>query len=420
MTNANAIDQPLQIWLTDRSRIEAGTDHCQMSRYFGYHHLGYGITLAKPSLDPWIGIAVHDLLARAVDARTTMPADDIPKVIQAGMKLWVPRLETICKKRQETEHTIRETQWFTRILALGWWTMLGEWLFVNFEIVSIEEELHLDLDDGRIRLMSRPDLLLRTRKDNKLNLEPNRLCILDWKTMSGFDAETTSRTYAESVQMALLTAVVEAKYEEPVETYWIAGLVKGGKKKFEKDGMTTPERRFFSSLCYAMTPQAPFNDWSTKGYWYKKAPVWEHMDAEAWIGVLRSRDKKGDLRFNVLHESFPIMGPFRRQTNMIPQVLRQIVGTENRMIEALWKLAEAEDPTLALDGFFDRAYGNCTSFYGDVCPFMTMCYSLPGHEDPIGSGLYQIRRPHHEPELQAQIESGITPAPEAWEPTEQK
>lgn len=388
----------MSLWLVDRTRISLGTDHCQMARYYGFHYGGWGIQLAKPPLEPNIGIAVHEILGADLANGGADPTD----VCGA----WKERLVAICQKRQETPHTVQEAWHLMTALAYGWGVMFNAWLSENFDVVAIEKEFLLELDDGRIGLMARPDLLLRAKQTKALS-------ILDWKTMSSFNADSTPAQYRESVQLSLMTAAVEAAMHEPVESYWIAGLVKGGKKHFEMDkGETrTPEKRYFSDLCYANPPQAPFrNNWTTNGYWYKKAPVWEHMTAPEWVDTLKREQPE------ILRNTFPMLGPFQRQTHMIPQALRMLVGSENRWIRALWSLAETDEPLdVALDAALDRSYGNCTSFYGEECPYFSLCYKLKGSEDPIGSGLYRVRRPHHEPEQKAMIASGMQLPPEAWE-----
>lgn len=394
---------PQNAWLTDRSRIALGDDHCQMARYYEYHYQGTGIVPVAPSLNTSIGIAVHDMLAEEL-ARTET-RDDIDTVWTERFVKWSERIYKVCELRRETQHTKNEAAWLASVLAYGWWTQFAAWFAERFEIIAIEREYALVLDDGRIVIQVKPDLVLRDRQTGKL-------CIMDFKSMSSFKEQTTPQSFAESVQIALMTAAVEAAHGEPVEQFWIAGMVKGSKQVFEKDGNKTAEPRFYSHLCYAKVPQPPFKEWDFKGFWYNKTPIWEFDPSP--INFVRLLQEK---RPDILHESFPMMGPFQRQTHMIPQALRGIVGGENRWINALWALSEAnpESFNVVLDETFSRSYGNCTSFFGDSCPFVRLCYALPGHEDPIGSGFYRQRRPHHEPERQDWLRRGIPLPLEPWD-----
>lgn len=385
----------MSIWLIDRSRISRGDDHCMTARYWGYHYGGYGIQLAKPALDPNIGIAVHGVLAGWTEVGK--PLNGIVET------LWVKRIGAICAKRSENQHTTTESCFLVSALSHGWWQMFSSWLFENFEVVAVEREFLMELDDGRIGLMVKPDLVLRAKATKALT-------IMDWKTFSTFNAESTPAQFRDSVQLALMTAVVEESLGEPVESFWIAGMLKGQRKYFERDKgeMKTPERRVYSHLLYANPPQHPFKpNWSTNGYWYNKQPVWDHMSAEQWVQLLKVSEPE------LLREMFPMMGPFPRQTQMIPQALRGIVAGENRIIDALWKLNDGADPV----DLFSRSYGNCTSYYGEECPFYRLCYGLQGSDDPLGSGLYKVRRPHHEPELEQMKALGIEIPPEPWETT---
>jgi hypothetical protein len=369
-----------------------------MARYYQYHLDGTGIVLSRPALDPWIGIAAHDMLAGFIQDMLT-EGTGIERAPQAN---WNARLDAICRKRGETAHTGAEAGHLAYSLALGWWYIFESWL-AKYEIVAVEREFEMDLDGGRIKLMVKPDLVIRSR-------DTKALTIVDFKTMGSFDEITTPAQYRESVQIALMTKAVETVLGEPINTFYIAGMVKGTKRHFEKDGNKSEERRFHSHLCYASEPKAPFNNWTTKGYWYNKTPVWTKLSPSEWIQHLRENEPA------ILTGLFPLMGPFQRQTHMIEQAMRFVVGSENRWIEKLWGIYDNDgEGGDWLDSLFNRSYGHCTSFYGDVCPFMTLCYKLPGHEDPVGSGLYLVRTPHHKPELDRFLEDGVVITPEPWE-----
>jgi hypothetical protein len=40
---------------------------------------------------------------------------------------------------------------------------------------------------------------------------------------------------------------------------------------------------------------------------------------------------------------------------------------------------------------------------------MPLCFKQEGWNDPLGSGKYRLRRPHHQPELDAAVERGLLP-----------
>ena len=68
-----------------------------------------------------------------------------------------------------------------------------------------------------------------------------------------------------------------------------------------------------------------------------------------------------------------------------------------------------------LDEEIPRSYGHCNSFFGERCPFQALCFKELGWEKPLESGLFRIRRPHHDAELAAMREAGWQVPPEDWE-----
>lgn len=373
-----------------------GNDHCQTARFWQYHAYGWGIVGVRSSIERVVGSAVHDMLAETVkDPLSTRPDP------------WPQRIATVGERRQETLITIKEQQHLAQALALGWLrTNAAEWLQPQFDIVSIEQEYSMELDDGRLLLMVKPDLVVR-------NKQTGRLSIPDYKTMSYFDEKNTPAQYRDDVQMATITAVVEEALQEPVEDYYILALVKGQRKKFIKAGIETPERRQYSHLCWAMAPDPPTRPrWRTEGYWFDKQPVWEAFSAYDWVK---------QLDMPLLRGMFPIMGPYKRPTHMIQQALRSIVGGERRFIEQLQKFRDSGldedtvDGRQLLDSLFTRSYGHCVDFYGDECPMTRICFSLPGGDKPLDSGFYKLRRPHHVPEQELMVKLGNTLPGEEWE-----
>jgi len=384
-----------EVWHTDRSRIETGTDHCQMARYLRYHWGGHGITPAKPSLDSTVGTALHGMLVDKL--RGAVTAD------------WPARVAAVAVKRKETEHSVQEQVHLTKALAYGWERAFLEsgWLAERYEVVCIEQEFPLSLDDDRIQLNTKPDLVLRSRATGKL-------CIADWKTTT-YITEGAVDSYRDNVQLALLTAAVELATQEEVPTYLIFALQKGQRRVFKSKGQESPEKRQMSSLCYALGPEAPYRkDWTVPkgGDWYMRQPVWSELSAQEWVAKLPKE---------VLFELFQSLGPYDRPTHMIQQALRSVVGEENRWIDKLWRLHSmdkqwgTQEFEVALDGEVARSYGHCNSFFGDHCPYQTLCFKLPGWDNPTGSDLYRPRRPHHEPELVQLQAAGMAIPPEPWE-----
>jgi hypothetical protein len=112
---------------------------------------------------------------------------------------------------------------------------------------------------------------------------------------------------------------------------------------------------------------------------------------------------------------------------MVAHFLQEATGEERRWQTGLWQLYELAEQLQAeaqaadywgvvwghpqyqqlLDQLFPRSY-ECRRYGGrNRCQFETICLEREGHLDPMGSGLYIERRPHHKDELEQAIARGL-------------
>jgi hypothetical protein len=108
-----------------------------------------------------------------------------------------------------------------------------------------------------------------------------------------------------------------------------------------------------------------------------------------------------------------------RQDQQLQVLLRGFLGEERRWQDTLWTLYEHqfkgytwESPEYQalLDELVPCSW-NCRPFGAEhQCEFVRICHRHEGWTDPIGSGHYQPRLPHHDPELQQAVARGLLPA----------
>lgn len=448
------------MWLVDRSRYLTGVEHCQMHRYLEYHSgpYGYGIkrkgTVIPLSTGTYVDQALSGIL-RNVQMMQGIGKPAIPSMVMNTGKLHEINLHNPIFRKFITDavedyqaevrecgyldtgagmHTVKEQSALIEGLAWAWVLAQLPYIIENFEIVAVQQEetyvipdsctcphrpvYHTDPvtfhrpqdhspDCQGIVIMSKPDFLARRKADGQLGNH-------DFKTTAGIGEDPEHKAYVDSnrnnVQMAVGTLGAEARLGESVTHYYIHALVKGSRGVFSKKGMdkTGLYKKQYSDLCYAkvMYANPPILEKSApdyKGFWYDKLPTWE-MELpdkpkdwtflEYWVSLMPN---------DTLYSQTLMAGPYERPTYMIEQAVEHIQGEELRWINTLWAVHN-EPATINLH--VSRSY-DCKEYYGEWCPMYDICFKGTGWEDPLGSGKFVHRRPHHELEVSQMVDRGI-------------
>jgi len=452
---------PSTIWLTDRSRFKLGTSRCARARYLGYHFgpTGYGITARRESLPLVTGISVH----QGLEAYTRILAehDRLPDVgetrgiVHGICNAYLNRVEGRgfrgILSGPQTDETINEQ--VALISGLLWALRLKflPWLHAAYQVRAIEEErLHflscscgappLDTAEHIRRscagkaLMIRTDLLAQRRGGQTF-------AYLECKT-TGWDSDAWAEQWETDAQLALGTLDVEAKYGHEVTELYIIGLNKGGRKRdrYNPDDI----RRQQSALCYGYrrpgNPPLAKDDWLPAYEWtdnegetrrasraHKRTGIWllDESDWPTWRAYQGSDPSLGAYEFwvrnlpaSILDRVCFILGPMNRQDQQLRALTTSMAGEESRWQAHLWELYELQangyawsSPEFqeALDLRIPCSWA-CRPFGKDhQCEFVPVCHRHQGWDDPVGSGQYQPRLPHHDPELRQAIDRGLLP-----------
>lgn len=459
----------LTIWLSDRSRYRLGTGRCPMARYLGYHWgpTGYGITSKADSLPLATGLYVHfgvEAFCDVLRERDQLPDLAETRAIVAAIRAdYVARVEDRGFRGilagPNTEETITEQS--ALISGLLWALRLKflPWLHQTYRILSVEtERIHLltctcgagplDVMEHVARgcqgkgLMLRNDILALRR-------EGMTCAYFEVKT-TGWSGDTWVEQWENDPQLGLGTLDIPQLHGAEVTELYIVGMDKGPRRREKSD----PEgpRRQLSSLCYGYfregSPPVAADDWLPAYEWVneagetKRAPrthkrrgIWHLKDSDwpSWRAYHTQDPELTPEEFwvrtlppSVLDKVCFLIGPMNRQDTQIQSLRGSIVGEEDRWQQILWQLYEAQQ-TMAwaspefqalLDQVVPRSW-NCRPFGKDhQCEFYKICHREQGWEDPIGSGQYQPRLPHHEPELRQAIARGLLPQEAAESETE--
>ena len=122
-----------------------------------------------------------------------------------------------------------------------------------------------------------------------------------------------------------------------------------------------------------------------------------------------------------------ILGPMNRQDQQLASLLRSMAGEESRWQAVLWILRAADaggttGPAPSSRAMLDNrvlAAWACRLFGKEHQRESVPIRHHVGRDDPLGSGQYQPRLPHHTPELQQAIARGLLPG-EAAEADEEE
>lgn len=300
-------------------------------------------------------------------------------------------------------------------------------------------------------LMCRPDFLLDTRVTHELEYH-------EFKTTS-MDSITFRDKWEVMVQMFAATLDAERRHGRHVASIYVHGLVKGKREgEYNPDtGKRDGAYRQNSPFCYGYrkpaNPPMEAEQWTAQyeyfdeyeqktkrlGKAWRKTGVWEMDAALVPAGVSRGEFWAKWMPSEARRKQLVVLGPFSRQTQMVEHFVEECKGEEARWREGLWELYGCAEQLLRdaieqgdrpdavgywstvwpnpeyqalLDRTFPRSY-ECRRYGGrNRCQFEDPCLKREGWADPVGSGRYIERRPHHKDELEQAIARGLLLAEE--------
>jgi hypothetical protein len=176
-------------------------------------------------------------------------------------------------------------------------------------------------------------------------------------------------------------------------------------RAYKQDGITSDDRRWAHSYdWFNLAGQGKRLDYRS----WKKAPVWKSMPIAKWIDMLdaglvqpEAYDANGH-PVDVLAEQFVEPVTVFRNDDDLRDMLEQMEAQEVKVaVDVARVQAVADDAAAkrsALNRLFPQNRRSCV--YPGKCSSFELCYgSQTLREDPIGSGLYQIRSVNHPQEL---------------------
>jgi hypothetical protein len=382
--------------LTDRSRMVAYRN-CPRLRYWNYHYAGTGIVPVGASVALSVGSAFHTVVAQ-LRSSSEPPADIIASAARAlGEEL--TRSLPAGDDGQPPMFLVQEQVRLLEGLAWAWVRVRLPLIQEEYEPIVIERELlwpmgtyqtpvsTLEAVHGFVPQavsivdMVRCDVLERRRADGLLFYR-------EYKTTSSGDEEWAKQFDTSTQILANILAVREALHED-VAGILIEGVIKGSRAKDRNK--TSPflgQRIQQSALCYVYdTPGGVSLEWSRAG---RKTPSWTVISAR-------------DLVYHILDEAaclqmFSPVPPIIPREEHLQRWRRQAVYQEGEIWRALH---DGHD----LDEAFPMNDDHCHRYFGNPCAYKDCCFDPVIGGDPLRSGLYLPRTPHHPTELEPPTES---------------
>lgn len=340
-------------YITDRTSIEAD-EKCGQKRWWFLHEAGEGIVPVKEPLPLRDGIAIHEELAALLEKRElNLPQPPEDETDQEAMESWA-----------------RMVGWLVAFHTWAW----PEWFAPHYDIVAIEKEMVLDR--GALWVAFTADIILR----KKIVTDKKPLVVVDFKSV-GWLTKEWAESWPFSIQMHLNQLGVEEEMEEAVSHAIVVGLSKG---KWDDGKLRHPYVWAYSNGEEWSEKYTRANGWSLR-------PVWEYGSGGA-EGV-----KEWVLRLGreIGLSQFPVSQPVVFDRVMAEDLLMDR-SLREREVELFFKeLGDDFDPHTSQRLTFPRRYSACRPSFGSPCPYLSACWNKDIGADPIGSGEYKRRTPHH-------------------------
>ena len=350
------------IYLTDRTACETD-DKCGMRFWWNRIEGRRGIVPKKEAFALKIGREIHEDLATIAEMED-ISAPEINKIIR---EITDP-LTSDDKLHRETMEILYR--------RLGWIAAFA--LFVepkirrDFETVQIEGEIILDRDPLWIAVT--PDRVLRHR-------EGKYLVYREYKSTISAGPKWVSH-WPYDIQIHIGLKAVEEELEEKVAYAQVMGLMKGDSRG---DRLMHPyvwgyKNEKTSSWTHDYT-KARAAEWHP-------APVWDYPGGVVeWVQLLGEE---------VATSQFPHSAPVFLNERMLNDFVSRRIAREAEIALVKEDCRTNRDQRVI---FFEPRTNQCRPAFGDPCPYLGCCWNAAMNENPIASGDFEERVPHHMLEL---------------------
>jgi len=441
---------------TDRSRYETRKGRCERQAYLQYDLFGGGISPIGESLPLATGGALHEAAATLLtimQALHRLPTDSEVRVSALyATERYIAKVEAGGFRGvlagPTTDETIAEQAALVEGMTWAFAIKVLPWLHATYKILKVEEP-HIHILSCTCGAGPLPALAHIERGCQGHALNQRIDCLAAHRTGSGlayFEIKTTgwdSDAWAEQwetkPQLALGTLDVFAEYGKEVTELFIIAINKGSRRKDER-----LERKVQQSpLCYGYVrpgnPPLMVDDWLPAYEWkdaegatkratraHQRRGVWTlpTTDWAAWTAYHEQDPAMTPVEFwvkqlpaSLLDRICFVLGPMNRQDTQLQSLRRSMQADEARWEEVVTALSvemqehgwSSDEFQSALDFLVPQSW-NCRPFGREhQCAYVPICFKGSGWQDPLGSGHFARRMPHHEAETIQLGAKGLLP-----------
>jgi len=370
--------------VTDRTRTTTDWT-CKKERFYLTEYGGTGIVSAKGKTELDFGTDIHDALAEL--ARRVGAADVVGPLAREAYSR-VRERETVALGHQRATQLAAIAEGALRGYVRCVWPQVLQ----LYDIVAVEQEVTYKLTDW-LTFMARPDLILRSKADGTY-------WYWEYKT-TGQRVEDWLKQWPKAVQVHSAIVAAESTMGLKIAGCIIQGLSKGYKYK---DDLRSP---FCEGWRYLGGSDVTYSYTYMRSKGWERFATWDHPDGVAgWVEGMPP---------DLLSDQFPRTQPIFLRRDLSDRFFNQLVIREEKIkkgveyIRMLAKQAEL-DPTKQvevelsiqniMDEVFPMTFAQCTGRYGKYdCSMLEACWNPRVGADPVGSGLYVPRTPHHQLEI---------------------
>ncbi len=354
------------VLLTDRT---TGTtdQRCGMERWWYKEHDGTGIVPVDTPDYFTVGSDIHEDFAELVRCSTESYMRQVlrEKIAPGGTPAW----DTV-ERQMDMESLFRR---------LGWAIAFGHYVVPQLrnagEVIAVEHEMALER--GQLWTAVKPDLITNNHGE---------LVYHEYKTVGGANAAWINH-WQKAVQIHLGLAAMR---DEFVREAWTDrrlgyGVVRGVEKGYVKDG------RLHHPYVWAYRRETDGGvEYSAK---YRSGwdpfPVWEYPDGiEHWVLNVCGPA--------IAAEQFPVSARIHLDERLVEA---WVLARTHREEEVLRVREACRTDLNQRMTYFEMRTENCRPTRGRECVYCAACHNAEVNRDPLASGIYKRRVPHHELEL---------------------
>lgn len=244
----------------------------------------------------------------------------------------------------------------------------------KYETVHVEHELILDRNPLWVAFT--PDRILRDRSHGVLEYR-------EYKTTITSNTKWM-HSWFFAIQLHIGLAGVSEELNEDVKFAQVMGLMKGYESPSDK--------RLIHPYVWAYYNHNK-NTWETdyqktRGADWMAMPVWEFEgDMVDW--VIRMG---GD----VAKSQFPHSAPVFLNARMLDEWCARREARQSQ-IAVIEEACRTDEELRGI--YFERRTRNCRPPFGDACSYLKICWNAEANRDPMATGEYMVREPHHDVEI---------------------